>query len=127
MKRATKTVEKTEEREQLKDCATMWLHKSKAGNDFLKGHSADGSKLMGFFNSKKNNPKEPDIRIYMLDEEGKAEEKACCSLWQSVSETKGTKYLTGSTNENEKVVGFYQNIEENEKRPYINVFFKKED
>ena len=124
--KSTKTVEKTNEKEELKECATLWLHKSKAGNDYLKGHSADGSKLMGFFNSKKNNPKEPDIRFYLVDKEGKREEKECLSIWENVSEDKGTKYVTGSNNEKEKVVGWYRDITENEKRPYINLYYKKE-
>lgn len=122
--KSTKTVEKTTEREQLKDCVTLWLHESKAGNKYLKGHTAEGNKVIGYFNSKKEKPEQPDIRIYLVDEEGNREEKSCLALWENVSEEKGTKYLTGTTNENEKVVGWYQDISENEKRPYINAYYQ---
>jgi len=128
MKRATKTVEKTEVKEvkkELKDCMTLWLHESANNTKYLTGICADGIiKLVGFFNSNKENPKQPDIQIYMVDEEGKREDKPCCTLWENIDKNE-KRYLSGSTNENEKVVGWYRDISENEKRPYINVYYSE--
>lgn len=126
-----KEVTKKEERKNdLKEAFVLWINKSKKdeGTKYLSGYHFDKEKeeqtdLIGFFNTNKKNPNEPDIRIYLKDEEEHKEEVA--SLWSNVSE-KGVKYLTGKTNENEKLIGFF-NKEKINQRPDIRVYFKEED
>ena len=75
---------------------------------------------MGFFNGNKKNPKEPDIRIFTLDKDGK-QDKEIASLWQNESINKKA-YLSGRSDEKEKLIGFFNNTD-NEKQPYIRVYF----
>ena len=84
MSRNQKTAEQKKEftMEQL---FTMWLKKGKTGTQYLSGVDAAGNRLVGFFNGKKQNPKEPDVRIYHVDEEGKAEKDEFTSLWVNIS------------------------------------------
>ena len=107
----------------LTDAFALWLHKSKAGNEYLSGtcdENIGNTRLVGYFNTMKKNPKEPDIRIYTLDGEGH-QDKEIADLWENEGKNK-VRYLTGTTDEKEKLVGFYGDKEE-EKRPYIRVYF----
>lgn len=119
-----KDVENKEEvKEKLKGCFALWKHTSKNGLEYLSGYTeGKETELVGYFNTKKNNPNEPDIRVY-LSTDKKEDRVEVASLWSSVSEVKGTKYFTGKTNENEKIVAFYGD-ETNEKAPYISCYFK---
>ena len=119
MKVTKKEVEETKEKK-MNDCVALWLHKSKEGKKFLSGKTYSGEKIIGFFvsNKKENSPK---IRVYGLDEEGKVSDEIV-TLWEN--EGKSGKYLTGLTNEKEKVVGFYGE-ELKEARPYVRVYFKE--
>ena len=126
MKTSTKvTKEKTEkEVKELTESFVLWLNKSKAGNEYLTGklnEKLGSGKLVGYFNTNKKNPKEPDIRIYTLDTENK-NDKEIADLWDAVSETTGNEYLTGISDEQERLIGFYG--EKNAKTPYIRVYFK---
>ena len=112
----------------LQEAFVLWKNKSKSGNDYLKGSTPtdkDGKKtgLIAYFNSNKKNPKEPDIRVYSLVDGEQDIEVA--SLWESVSEGKGTRYLTGTTNDKEKLVAFYGK-ENQEMRPYIRAYYKED-
>lgn len=112
----------------LKEAFVLWKKTSKSGNDYLNGYlvSEDGNKvfLNGFFNSNKKNPKEPDIRVVTSVNEGE-ESIEVATLWESVSEEKGTRYLTGKTNDKEKLVAFYGK-EHQEARPYIRAYYKED-
>lgn len=109
----------------LKEAFVLWKNKAKSGADYLAGFTSDKKiKLVAYFNSNKKNPKEPDIRIYSLDSEGKQDVEVA-DLWESVSEGKGTRYLTGSTNDREKLVCFYGK-EHQEMRPYIRAYYKED-
>ena len=77
-------------------------------------------RLVGYFNTNKKNPKEPDIRVYSLNNEGNQDIEVA-DLWENISKQE-TRYLSGSTNDKEKLVGFYGDKKE-EKRPYIRVYF----
>ena len=128
--RTVKETTKTETKEvkvELKEAFVLWKKKSSKGADYLNGfftnENGDKVYLTGFFNTNKKNPKEPDIRVVTSVNEGE-ESIEVASLWESVSETKGTRYLTGSTNDKEKLVAFYGE-ENQEARPYIRAYYKE--
>ena len=126
MKTTTKVTKEKEVKKgsELTESFALWLNKSKAGNEYLTGklnEKLGSGKLVGYFNTNKKNPKEPDIRIYTLDTENK-NDKEIADLWDSVSETTGNEYLTGTSDEQERLIGFYG--EKNAKTPYIRVYFK---
>lgn len=118
------TENKTEKKEvKLTNAFALWLHNSKAGNEYLSGsldESIGNTRLVGYFNTMKKNPKEPDIRIYTLDAEGH-QDKEIADLWENKGKN-DIRYLTGLSDEKEKLVGFYGNKEETE-RPYIRTYF----
>lgn len=123
--RTTKETKETKQevKVELTEAFVLWRNKSKAGVDYLSGFTSDEKvKLVGYFNTKKNNPNEPDVRVYSLDAEGKQDIEVA-SLWSNVSEN-DKKYLTGTTNDKEKLVAFYGK-ENEEKRPYIRAYYKQ--
>ena len=117
------------EKTKLEEAFALWRHEAKSGASYLSGNTPtdkNGSKLalVGYFNSKKRNPKEPDIRVYTLDSEGK-QDKEVCSLWENVSKNE-KRYLTGTTDDKEKIIGFYNEDKKESNRPYIRAYFKQE-
>ena len=126
----TKKVETTkkEERKELKSAFALWTKQSVEGNVYYTGKTEEGHQLIAFVNSNKENPKQPDINVYenIKGEDGKYQrgEEKLASLWSNVSDA-GKRYLTGSTNEEEKLVGFYGELTD-EKRPYIRAYYKNE-
>ena len=124
--KTTNVVEKGEKKEfNLLEAFVLWESTSKAGRKYLTGRTSeqkDYLELVGFYNTNKKNPKEPDIRIYVTDKEGNQEE--VCTLWENISKNE-TRYLTGTTNENEKIIAFYNNVEEHPNRPYIRAYYKQ--
>ena len=125
MKTSTKEIKNTKkEGSELVESFALWQYVSKSGNKYLAGKLSDklgSGRLVGYYNSNKKNPKEPDIRIYNLDSEGHQDHEVA-DLWASVSETTGTEYLTGVSDEKERLIGFYNDT--NGKTPYIRVYFK---
>ena len=120
-----KTTQKTEKKEfDLKEAFVLWRNESKKtpGTYYLSGFvsNEEKTKLKGFFNTDKKNPKEADIRVY-TDVEGKLVEVA--SLWTNLDK-KEKKYLTGITDEKEKLVGWFGE-ENQEARPYIRCYYEK--
>lgn len=114
-------VEKKEEG--LQEAFVLWLHKAKSEKEYLSGQMNEkfgNTRLVGFFNTMKKNPKEPDIRIYTVDSEGHSD-KEVADLWENQSKN-NTIYLSGLSDEKENLVGFYGD-KENEERPYIRVYF----
>lgn len=99
---------------------TMWLKAGKGGQ-YLSGKTPDGTTLIGFINGKKKNPKEPDMRIYKRDKDGKAEKEEFTSLWVNESKN-GKKYLTGKLGD-KRIVGFiYEGVKPDGKKPYFSVY-----
>lgn len=126
----TKTTKKVEtERKELKPLFALWTKQSKEGNVYYTGKTEDDVRLIAFVNSNKKNPKEPDVRVYVNEkqEDGsyKMSNEEVASLWSNVSDN-GKRYLSGSTNENEKVVGFYGELTE-ETKPYIRVYLQEKE
>lgn len=115
----------TQAQAKMEQVVAIWKKKSKNGTAFFSGHiGADkADKCVGFFNTKKKNPKEPDLRIYRTDKDGKAEKEEYISLWCNVSK-KGTKYLTGKL-AGTSVVGFINNKEDS-KAPYVSVYYRED-
>ena len=129
MIKANKEVKKeTKEFKELEEAFVMWKHTAKSGLAYLSGstpkNKKDSISLVGFFNDNKKNPKEPDIRICALDEEGNQGEEVC-SLWKNTAKS-GSTYLSGLTNEKDKIVAFYNEIDENSKIPYIRAYYKQD-
>lgn len=89
----------------LKQVFTMWIYKSKNGDKYLSGKTEDGQKIRGFFNNKKENPKEPDIRIYLVNDKGDLSKEEYVSLWCNAKEN-GKRHLSGKI-DGKRVVGFF--------------------
>ena len=112
-----------EEKFDLQEAFVLWRKESKA-IVYYTGYDLNKNKMVCFENKNKKNESEPDFRVYYENSEGKREERSCCGLWFTESK-KGNKFLTGKTNENEKIIAFLGD-ENKEKRPYITAYFKKD-
>ena len=126
MKKTIKEKEIKKEEQKLEEAFVLWKHESNNGICYLSGNTSGENavlKLVGFFNNHKKNPKEPDVRIYTEDENGK-QDKEICSLWENTSKN-GNKYLSGTTDENEKIIAFYNELDENSKIPFIRAYYKE--
>ena len=123
----TKTETKKEEKEKfdLEECFTLWQNTSKEGNIYLTGYDYNKNRIIGFYN-KKLNDKQPTIRIYGVDEEGKTTQEEIITLWDTTFKTSGKAGLSCYTNEKEGIIAFYGD-EKNTKRPYIRGYFTKEN
>lgn len=105
----------------LESIFSMWKNVSKEGKVYFSG-KFDGGKIIGFYNGKKQNPKEPDFRIYKLLENGDIAKEELISLWCNVSKN-GKKYLSGKI-DGQRVIGFInQKSKENEKIPYLTLYW----
>ena len=113
----------TTETKKMEQVFALWKQTTKSGNEYFTG--SDGkTKLVAFYNGKKKNPKEPDLRVYATDKDGKAEEKELVSMWCNVAKS-GKKYLTGKLLD-KYIIGFINDEPKNEKQPYITVYFQEE-
>lgn len=121
---STNTTQKTAKTKEfnLTPVLTMWIYKGKNGVKYLSGKTEGGVKLKGFFNGKKKNPKEPDIRIYTQLDKGVLSKDEFISLWVKVS--KGDKkYISGKLGD-KWVTGFFNSKAEIDGIiPYLNVYF----
>ena len=121
----TKKEETKKKGDDIKELFVLWSKTSKNGVEYLSGKVSDDKEttyLVGYYNTNKKNPNEPDIRVYNVDAEGK-QDHVVCSLWSNESKNK-QEYLTGVTDEKEKVVGFYGD-RSNPARPLIRVYIEK--
>ena len=109
----------------MKEVFALWVKQGKNGTMYLSGKDSTGQFLTGFFNGKKQNPKEPDIRIYTNTDEGISKEEYT-SLWCNVSKN-GNKYFTGKMG-GIRITGFInKKAEVGSKIPYITVYFQAEE
>ena len=126
MKYVKKETEETKkEKFDLNECFTLWLNTSKEGNKYLTGYDFNKNRIIGFYN-KKANDKQPSIRIYGIDEEGKTTQEEIITLWDTTFKTSGKDGLSGYTNEKENIIAFYGD-ESDTKRPYIKGYFAKDN
>ena len=118
-KTATKKQETKKQEFKMEQAFAMWKKKLKSGKFYFTGKDHEGKYLVGFFNTMKKNPKEPDVRIYLQAKEGE-EMQDYCSMWAHVSKN-DKSYLSGKL-DGKKVVGFI-NKDADEKHPYFSVYF----
>ena len=123
VKKETKE-ENKKEKFDLKECFTLWLNTSKEGNKYLTGYDFNNNRIIGFYNRKQTD-KQPSIRIFGVDEEGKTTQEEIITLWDTTFKTSGKAGLSGYTNEKESLIAFYGD-ESDSKRPYIKGYFTKE-
>lgn len=129
MLKTTQTVKEEKKEFDLKEAFVLWKNVSKSGKEYLSGfvNSDETFRLIAYFNTDKKNPKEPDIRVYqsIKKEDGtySKSEKEVASLWTNLDK-KEKKYVTGSTDEHEKLVGWFGQ-ENQEARPYLRVYYEK--
>lgn len=117
----------TKKQERVQVCA-LWKKTSKAGSTYFTGTMTKGGDtfyVTAFYNLKKKNPKEPDLRVYQQDAKGQIMEGSELDLWCNVSSAKNKKYLAGKV-DGQKVVGFINEPKEGSKRPYITVYLSDE-
>ena len=115
-------MKKVEEKKKLEEVFVLWKKTAKTdGKVYYKGHDFNNNYVVAWVNSTKQNPNEPDIRIYEDKEDG----KEVASLWERLDKN-NKPYLSGTTNDKDKdrLVGWYDS-EENEKRPYIRIYFSE--
>lgn len=130
LKTTQKTIKEEKKEFNLKEAFVLWLKESKKGTRYLTGFVSEKQdvKLVAYFNTDKKNPKEPDVRVYQStkNEDGTytTSEKEVASLWTQTS-AKDSEYLTGTTDENERLVAFIGDVHK-ELRPYIRAYFKEE-
>lgn len=104
---------------QLERCAVLFQHTSKNGVSYLSGkEEGDGMKLIGFYNTQKKNPKQPDIEIYESLEDGQRSKESLIALWTK------EKCATGYDNEKHKLVAFF-NTSKDGKHRILNVYYQK--
>ena len=126
-KKVTTKAQATQKKEfNLERFITLWIYKSEKGSKYLSGTTEDKKfKLTGFFNNEKQNPKEPDIRIYVRDDEKNLSKEPYISLWCNVKDGSDKKYLSGKIDD-KKVVGFFNaKAKVNGTMPYINIYFSE--
>lgn len=108
----------------LDEAFVLWIKESKKGSKYLTGHDLNQNRLVGYFETNKLNEKQPDIRIYNLTEDGKNKDEVCV-LWKTMSK-EAKDYLSGMTNEDEKIIAFYcEQVKDNS--PYIKAYFKEKN
>ena len=122
----TKSEQKETKKEKfdLNECFTLWSNTSKEGNKYLTGYDFNKNRIIAFYN-KKQNDKQPSIRIYGVDDEGKMSDEII-TLWDTTFKTSGKNGLSGYTNEKENIIAFYGD-DETGKKPFIKGYFAKDN
>jgi hypothetical protein len=129
--KTTKANPQTDKREfELQPIFSLWKRKSKDGKKtYFSGKTTDGDYVVGFYNTKKKNPKEPDLRVYYQPDEDMKYTRSF-SIWHNVNDKTGKEYFSGvyqdeSSTETYKIVGF-KSKSKNEKAPELNFYIREE-
>ena len=130
MKKVVKETKKDEGVKELKGAFVLWDQKSKTGTKYLSGQTSlpegeEGFRVIAFYNTNKKNPKEPDIRVYAVNDEGKQGDEVA-ALWESLSKN-NARYLTGSDNEKKNIIAFYTDLKKHPDAPIIRAYYKDEE
>lgn len=123
---ATKKAENKKQEFVAKDIFALWKRTSKNGDTYFSGKTSKDNgemQLRGFFNTNKKNPKEPDLRVYVVTSKGELSKEPLISMWCNVSKN-SKKYLTGKI-EDKRVVAFI-NDKANEKQPYVVAYYSED-
>lgn len=65
----TRKTKKQEKQNKLESVGALWKTTSKNGDfNYMTGVLENGDRIVAFFNKKKKNQKEPDLRIYYQNE-----------------------------------------------------------
>ena len=108
---------------EMQQIFAMWKREGKKGTPYFTGVTKDGTELRGFYNTKKKNLNEPDLRIYALDMQGNLEKDEVGSLWCNSSKDGKKKYLSGKIFDTVKVVGFFnEKATKENKQPSFRVY-----
>lgn len=120
-----KKKEEKEEKDKfdLQECFVLWRKVSDKKVEYFTGNDFNKNRIVAFNNEKKAD-KQPDIRVYSLKEDG-SRDIEIITLWKTKFAS-GKEGLTGVTNENEKIIAFYGDINK-ELRPYIRGYFRKDN
>lgn len=114
----------TAEKKRMEGVCALWKRTGKNGNVYFTGLTEDRkTQLTAFYNTKKQNLKEPDLRIYVRDNNGKLTKDEFLSLWCNATKN-GKKILSGKLN-GKRVVGFIK-ANATEKQPYISIYFEED-
>lgn len=124
MAKKNEKVVKTEQKSTLQELFAMWKQNSKAGKPYFTGKDSN-VELKGFYNTEKKNPKEPDLKIYTLDDKKELNKEPYLVLWCNATE-KGVKYLTGKLNDKRVVAFINDKATDDNKQPYLKVYLSKE-
>ena len=117
---------KSNNKSNLEEVFALWESETKDGktNYYTGKTSGDKSiRLVGFINTVKKNPNQPDIQVYEQAEKG-TEKTQVASLWENKSKA-GKPYLGGQDNEKKKLVGFFNDNTQNGKYPSIRVYYSE--
>lgn len=119
-----KKKEETKEKEKfdLQECFVLWRKVSEKKTEYFTGRDFNNNRIVAFNNEKKSD-KQPDIRIYSVKDDG-TRDIEIITLWKTKFAS-GKEGLTGLTNENEKLIAFYGDVDK-EARPYIRGYFRKD-
>ncbi len=113
----------TATKKRLDQVFALWKRKSKDGKStYFTGKLGD-TNVTAFYVTNKKNLKEPDMRVYTRDQDGKLSKEPVVSLWCNATKN-GKKILSGKI-DGKRVVGFI-NSTATEKQPYISVYWSDE-
>lgn len=117
-----KTSSTTNTKFNLEEVFALWESKKGDKVYYTGKTSADKPiRLVAFVNTTKKNPNQPDIQVYEQKEKGE-EKPQVASLWQNKAKS-GKIYLSGTDNENKKLVGFFNDNTQDGKYPAIRVYY----
>ena len=114
---------KEAKKQALEEVCALW--EMEGEKPYLKGKDNEGKIVKGFYRTNKKNPKEPDIVVCSVDDEGNAKDEIV-ALWSQVSKETKKEYFYGKAGD-ENVVAFYSEQVEGKNRPKIRVYFRDEE
>ena len=114
---------KEAKKQALEEVCALW--EMEGEKPYLKGKDNEGKIVKGFYRTNKKNPKEPDIVVCSVDDEGNAKDEIV-ALWSQVSKETKKEYFYGKAGD-ENVLAFYSEQVEGKNRPKIRLYFRDEE
>ena len=100
---------------------SLWKNSKKEGEKTQTYFTGKG--FIAYWVSYKQNPKEPDMRIYHKNHDGTPGE-VYLSLWGKVAKN-GNKYLSGKLNDRWVIAFIDKEANDENKHPYIKVYYQE--